>query len=163
MNQKNIGEINLNAADRLKEFLSRVDIYISCENLSPTKFNPEFAIAETFSLEQISKLTRDECFDYAYMLYQYTDHVASERSKCETALRWCENNLNSIIAHEIKDMSGEYLKYDIKVANILKTNDLASKINDWKLSAQSRLEPLKSREYNIRRKADILIEKGKRK
>ena len=37
------------------------------------------------------------------------------------------------------------------------------KINEWKLTAESRLDRIKNREYNIRKKADILIEKGKRK
>ena len=153
----------MNYADRLESFLKGIDDYITLKNLRPTKFNPEFAIAETFSIEQMGKLTREECFDYAYMLYQYSDHVSSERANCETVVRWCESNLNSVIASEIKDMAGEYIKYDIKAATIIREHDLARKINEWKLTAQGRLEPLKSREYNIRRKADILIEKGKRK
>ena len=150
-------------ADRLESFLKGIDDYITLKNLSPTKFNPEFAIAETFSIEQMGKLTREECFDYAYMLYQYADHVASERASCETIVRSCESNLNSVIASEIPDMAGEYLKHDIKVATIIREHELARKINEWRLTAQGRLEPLRGREYNIRKKAEILTEKGKRK
>ncbi len=57
----------------------------------------------------------------------------------------------------------QYAKHDVKVATILRSDDIASKINDWKLTAEGRLESIKNREYNIRRKADILIEKGKRR
>ncbi len=78
-------------------------------------------------------------------------------------MNWCESNLNSIVASEIPEMSGEYLKHDVKVATIRRTHELANKINEWKLTAQARLEPLKSRENNVRRKAEILLEKGRRK
>jgi len=161
--QKNIGENNLNAADRLKDFLDRIETYISCKNLAPTKFSEEFALAETLSLEQMDRLTRDDCFNFAYMLYQYADHVASEKASQETVMNWCEGSLNIIISSEIQDMAGEYLKHDIKVANILRSHDLARKIKDWQDVAKARLAKIVSREYNVRRKADILIEKGKRK
>ena len=153
----------MNAADRLKDFLEGIDTYISCKNLAPTKFSEEFAIAETLTLEQMDKLTRDDCFNFAYMLYQLADHVASEKASQETVVNWCQGSLNSIISSEIQDMAGEYLKHDIKVANILRNHDLARKIDEWKNVAQGRLAKIVSREYNIRRKADILIEKGRRK
>ena len=161
--QKNTGEKNLNAADRLKEFLERIETYISCNNLAPTVFSEEFAIAETLTLEQMDRLTRDDCFNFAYMLYQFADHVASEKANQETVVRWCEGSLNSIISSEIQDMAGEYLKHDIKVAKILRDHDLARKIKEWQDVAKARLGKIVSREYNIRRKADILIEKGRRK
>lgn len=163
MTQKSTGENKLNAADRLKNFLDGIETYISCRNLSPTKFSEDFAMAETLSLEQMDRLTRDECFNFAYMLYQYADHVASEKASQEMVVNWCEGNLNSIISSEIQDMAGEYIKHDIKVASILRSHDLARKIKDWQDVAKGRLGKIVSREYNVRRKADILIEKGKRK
>jgi len=153
----------LNAADRLKVFLEGIERYITAENLSPTKFNPEFAIAETLTLEQLDRLTQDECFNYAYQLYQYADHIAHERSKCENVVRWCRENSNSIIAHEITEIDVQFMKHETKVDLIKRNNDIARNITEWLITAESRLEPLKSREYNIRRKADILIEKGKRR
>jgi len=153
----------LNAADRLKHFLDGVDTYISCRNLSPTKFSEEFVLAEMLSLEQMDKLTKDECFNFAFMLYQYADHIASEKASQETVVNWCENSLNSIISTEIQEMAGEYLKHEIKVATILRNNDLAKKIKEWQDVAKARLAKTSSREYNIRRKAEILFEKGKRR
>jgi hypothetical protein len=151
------------ANERLKDFLDGINNYLSCKNLLPTAFHPEFAIAETLSLEQLDKLTQSECFSYAYMLYQYADHVSSERAKQDTVVRWCEDNLNKVIAGEMEDMSHVIAKHEMKVANILRTNDLANNINNWKTVAESRLASLSSREYSVRRKADCLMEKGKRK
>jgi len=44
MTLKNIGGKPLNAADRLKEFIDGINTYMSCKHLSPTPFNPEFAL-----------------------------------------------------------------------------------------------------------------------
>ena len=141
-----------------------IDSYITAKNVSPTKFNPEFAIAETLSIEQMEKLTQDDCFNFAYQLYQYADHVGTERAHCENVLRWCDNSLQSIISEALNSgIWDQYAKHDTKVATILRNDDLAGKINEWKMTASGRLENLKSREYNIRRKADIIMEKGRRK
>ena len=151
------------ASDRLTEFLDGIHKYLSCKNLLPTPFNPEFAIAETLSLNQLEKLTQSECFSHAYMLYQYADHISSERAKQDNVVRWCEDNLGRIIAHDIEDMANVIAKHEVKVAQILRSNDLASNINNWKTVAEGRLASLTSREYSVRRKADCLMEKGKRK
>lgn len=154
----------MNAADRLKEFLDGIDDYISLKNLkAPKNTSNEFQQAEELSLDNLDKLTQDQCFNYAFMMYQYADHVASEKASQETVVNWCENSLNSIISTEMEDMSHIIAKHEIKVANILKGNDLARKIDDWKNVAKGRLAKLVSREYNIRRKADILMEKGRRR
>jgi len=151
------------AADRLKEFLDGIESYITAKNITPSKFAPEFALADSLSTEQLERLTQDDCFNFAYHLYQYADHLARERAHCENVARWCDNSLQSIIAEAIPDMMGDYVKHDTKVATIIRNNEIAGKINEWKLTAEGRLENLKSREYNVRRKADILIEKGKRR
>tara|TARA_B100001059_G_C17835119_1_gene587530 strand:- start:4857 stop:5321 length:465 start_codon:yes stop_codon:yes gene_type:complete len=154
----------LTAAERLKEFLDGIEAYITAKNITPTKFNPEFAVAETLSLSNLDKLTQDDCFGYAYQLMQYVDHVGTERAQCENVIRWCENSLQSIISEALNSgVWDTYAKHETKVATILRNDDLARKINEWKLTAQGRLENIKSREYNVRRKADILFEKGKRK
>lgn len=159
-----IGENKLTAAERLKEFLDGVDNYITAKNITPTKFKPEFALAETLTLANLDRLTQGECFGYAYQLMQYVDHVGTERASCENVIRWCENSLQSIISEALSSgIWDTYAKHETKVATILRNDDLARKINDWKLTAQGRLENIKSREYNVRRKADILFEKGKRK
>lgn len=154
----------MNAADRLKNFLDGIDAYITAKNITPTPFNPEFALAETFNLEQMQKLTNDECLNYAYQLYQYADHLSHERAHCENVVRWCDNSLQSIIVDELRHgVWDQYAKHETKIATIIRDNEVAHKVNEWKLTAEGRLENLKSREYNVRRKADILIEKGRRK
>ena len=153
----------MDAQARLDDLIARINGYLKVKHLAPDTLNQDFIRADSLPLADMDRLTQDDCFNHAYQLCQYADHIGFERAELETITRWCENSLNSIISSEIDDMSGEYLKYEIKVARIIKHNDLAEKINEWLLLAQGRLEPLKNREYNVRKKADILIEKGKRK
>lgn len=154
----------MNAADRLSAFLDGINSYITAKNVVPTSFKADFAIAETLSLEDLEKLTQDECFNCSYQLYQFADHVAREKAHCENVVRWCSNTLQGIISDEISNgVWDQYAKHDTKVATILRNDELANRINEWKMTAEGRLENLKSREYNVRRKADILIEKGRRK
>ena len=141
-----------------------IETYIAAKNVIPTAFNQDFAVAETLSLEDMEKINQDDCFNYAYQLYQFADHVAKEKAHCENVIRWCNNTLQSIISVELDNgVWDQYAKHDIKVATILRNDDLANKINEWQMTAEGRLENIKGREYNVRRKADILIEKGKRK
>lgn len=154
----------MNAAERLKYFLDGIEAYIAAKNVVPTAFNTDFAVGETLSLEDMEKLNQDDCFNYAYQLYQFADHVSKERAHCENVIRWCNNTLHSIISVELNNgVWDQYAKHDIKVATILRNDDLANKVNEWKMTAEGRLENIKGREYNVRRKADILIEKGRRK
>ena len=149
------------AAEKLTEFLQNIDEYITCKHLGVSKFNPEWALAETFDISTMQSLTQQECFDYAFMLYQYADHINHERAEQQNISSWCDSSLNIILAKEFDNQV--IAKHEIKVANVLRRNVLAETIYKWKQNADSRLAILSNREYNIRKKADILIEKGKRK
>jgi hypothetical protein len=152
---------NQTAAERLKTFLKLVDEFITCNHLNVSKFSMEWAMAETFDIATMDTLTQDDCFNYAFMLYQYADHVGSQRAKMQNVIRWCETSLNSIMGQEFD--TELIAKHEVKYARVLRGNALAKKIHDWKDNAASKVEGITNREYNIRRKADILIEKGKRK
>ena len=160
----NIGERNLNSQDRLEYFLNGITEYIEGKNLSPCKFQEEFKLADDITEERLKTLTRDELFDQAFLLYQYADHVGQERAHTENVIRWCNDTLQRVIAYGVQHGEWDkYEKHDTKVATILANDAIAGAVNNWKLTAEGRLEHVKHREYNIKRKAEILIEKGKRK
>jgi len=164
MKTQSIGERNLNSQDRLEYFLNGITEYIEGKNLAPCEFKEEFQKADQISNERLKTLTRDELFDEAFLLYQYADHVGQERAHTENVIRWCNDTLQRVIAYGVQHGEWDkYEKHDTKVATILSNDAIASAVNNWKLTAEGRLEHLRNREYNIKRKAEILIEKGKRK
>jgi hypothetical protein len=156
------GEIKLNASERLKEFTQGIQNYIDCKNLGPPKFTAEHVLPEMYTTENLEKLTQDECFNGAFMLHQYADYISSEKASQEVVIKWCEKALNTIISTETEDMS-QYTKYEMKVAHVLKTHDLAKKIDEWKSVAEGRITAIGNKEYSVRKKADCLMEKGKKK
>ena len=86
----------MNASDRLQEFIQGIQNYIEGKNLGPTKFNKDYRIAETYSTEKLEKLTQDECFNGAFLLYQYADYINSEKASQEVVFNWCDKALNII-------------------------------------------------------------------
>jgi hypothetical protein len=151
----------MTAEDRLNDFLSKVNQYIDSKFLAPKEFDQECLASDNLSVGELNDMSRDDCFSHAYKLYQYADHLASERANQENVCRWCDLSLNSIMAQEIDNSM--IAKYEIKAARVILENELAATITKWKQHAESRLAKLSSREYNVRKKADILFEKGKRK
>ena len=121
----------MNASERLKEFTQGIQNYIDCKNLGPPKFTAEYVLPEMFTTENLERLTQDECFNSAFMLYQYADYVNSEKGSQEVVIKWCEKALNTIICTETEDMS-QYTRHDMKVAHVLRSHDLAKKIDEWK-------------------------------
>ena len=139
----------MTAAERLKEFLDGIEAYVTARNITPTKFNPEFAMAETLSMEDLDRLNQDECFGHAYQLMQYVDHVGTERAQCENVIRWCDNSLQSIISEALTSgVWDTYAKHETKVATILRNDELAKKINEF-LNSLKKLSLKKKSLINI--------------
>lgn len=152
----------MNASEKLENFIKNINNYIESKNFIGPAFSEEFKLPEALDISTMNTLTRDDCFNYAYMLYQYADTVATELNKNKSILSYCEDSLNKIISKEIINMP-QFTKHEIKAASVLLENEVAQKINEWKIIAQSRVDFLQNKEYNLRKKADCLIEKGKRK
>lgn len=152
----------MKAQDRFEQFLQGIDDYIAGADVKPPEFDEDYKVAENLTMEEMQKLTRDECFDYAFLLTQYSDHIASERHRQQTILYWCESNLNKIIINDYFQQP-EFTKHDLKMAAVLKENQLADKIDKWRLTAQCRVTFLEGREKNVRKKAELLHDKGRRK
>ncbi len=155
----------MTAQDRLQDFLDGINRYIEAKNLGPTEFNDEFRIPEQVSLKDMDNLTAGECFNYAYMLYQYADHINHEKSLQETVINWCNGSLLTIIVQESENFPTDWVKYtkhEVKEATIARENVVVKKIREWKDVAEARVASLKNKEYTVRKKADCLMEKGKR-
>lgn len=152
----------MNANERLTKFIDNINDYIESKNFNGPSFNEEFKEAEDFDLSKLNNLSRDECFNYGFMLYQYADFIGAELNKTKSIIAWCEDSLNQIYCNELINMP-QYTKHEIKIASIIKENEIAKHINNWKLTAEARVNFLQLKESNLRKKADCLIEKGKRK
>lgn len=158
----NSGEYKSSVAKELEKFTTSLSDYFSGLKVDKTKHREDFNIVELMSAQEVDALTKDGCFNAAYTMYQYADYISVDLNKCRAILAWCENSLNEIVSREINDLP-QFNKYEIKVAEVLRSNQVAKNLHEWKTQAQARINFLESKEQNIRRRAECLIEKGKRK
>lgn len=144
------------------DFLDRIDEYLENKNLGAKKYSDEFRIPEELDLDEIRKLSQDDCFNYSFLLCNYLNHTTSERAKQEAVIVYSNNALNKIVAREYNEIN-VYGNQEIKVAIICRENEVAQKLLQFKSVAEARVLFLKNKEYNLRKQVDCLLEKGKRK
>ena len=60
------------------------------------------------------------------------------------------------------DFQNVYANNDLKTQMIIKENSVAQKLVEFKSVAETRILSLKNKEFNVRKKADCLLEKGRK-
>jgi len=155
------GENILKASEKLSEHLNLINAYIDLSNTKFSSFREEYLLVANLSSDELKKLTQQETFDTAYLLYGYATYIQDEINKNKIALSWCNDQLEKlVVAHN--DEFGQYTKHEVKRQIIIKDNNYAASVDRMREVAESRLQALDGKVYELKRKADILLEKAKR-
>jgi hypothetical protein len=155
------GENVLKASEKLSEHLNSINAYIDLGNTKFSSFREEYLLVANLSSDELKKLTQQETFDTAYLLYGYATYIQDEINKNKIALNWCNDQLEKlVVAHN--DDFGQYTKHEVKRQIIIKDNNYAASVDRMREVAESRLQALDGKVYELKRKADILLEKAKR-
>lgn len=125
------------------------------------KFNEEWATAADADSALLRALTKDETFEFAYLLYAYSSHVQDELNMQKIALDWCNDKLDKMVAKNYHQFDS-YMKYETKRNMIVINDEYARVVDHYREIALSRVQSLENKAKDLRRKADILLEKGKR-
>ena len=75
------GDNQLKASERLADHIKSVEEYINISNVSYSTFNVEYIVASNLTRDDLSKLTTQEMFDAAYLLYGYSTYIQDEINK----------------------------------------------------------------------------------
>jgi hypothetical protein len=157
-----IGDNKLSTAkENLEQHIKDIDDYINSHNTKFSSFREEFLLVADLPLDTLKKLTKDELFDNAYILYSYASYIQDDINRNKIALDWCNDQIEKLIVKH-NDSFDKYTKHESKKQIIAQDNVYAAKIDQMRLVAESRLQALDGKVYEIKRKADILLEKGKR-
>jgi len=158
----NTGENKLSTAkENLEQHIKDIDDYINSHNTKFSSFREEFLLVADLPMESLKKLTKDELFDNAYILYSYASYIQDDINRNKIALDWCNDQLEKLVVKH-NDSFDKYTKHESKRQIIVQDNNYAAKVDQMRLVAESRLQALDGKVYEIKRKADILLEKGKR-
>lgn len=155
------GDKELTASEKLADHIAAINNYIELGNLKFSGFKEEFLLISDMSTEQLRNLTQAEMFDAAYLLYGYATYIQEEINKNKIALNWCNNELEKMIVKYSNDF-GQYTKHESKKYILAQNNSYAASLEKMREVAESRLQGLDGKVFELKRKADILMEKGKR-
>ena len=156
------GENKLKTAnEQLAELRTMVDEFLANNNTKFANFKEEFLLAADFSQEQIRALTKDELFENSYILYSYASYIQDEMNMQKIALNWCNDKLDKMVAKNINEFN-PYTKHDMRRQLIVMNDEFAKAVDYYREIAETRIQSLEGKVYEIKRKADILMEKGKR-
>ena len=155
------GETQLKASERLAEHIKGIDEYIAMSNVSYSAFNVEYIVASNLTREDMSTMTSQEMFDSAYLLYGYSTYIQDEINKNKVALSWCNDQIEKLVAANLNNFD-QYTKHDVKRQIIIRENSYAASVDQMRLVAESRLQSLEGKTYELKRQGDILLERAKR-
>jgi hypothetical protein len=155
------GEKESKASDKLAEHISSITDYINGANAKFSSFREEYLLVADLSIDQIKKYTQSELFDAAYLLYGYATYLQDEINKNKVALNWCNDQMEKLIVKH-NDEFGQYTKHESKKHILSQSNSYAASLENMRQIAEARLCSLDGKVYELKRKADILLEKGKR-
>ncbi len=157
------GENKLKTAnEQLAELRVMVDDFLNASHARfNKKFNEDWERAANASRDTLSILTRDEMFDYAYILYSYSTHLQDELNMQKIALNWCNDKLDKMVAKNMNEFS-PYTKHDMRRQLIVMNDEFARAVDHYREIAETRIQAMEGKVYELKRKADILLEKGKR-
>ena len=155
------GEIQLKASERLAKHIERIDDYLDLSNVRFATFREEFLEASNMPIDKIKMLTQQELFDRAYILYGYSSYVQEEINKNKVVLDWCNDQIEKLVVGNLHNFD-QYTKHEVKRQSIIRENSYAAKCDQMRGVAEARLQSLEGKVYELKRKGDILLEKGKR-
>ena len=159
----NNGENKLKtASEQLADLKAMVDDFLDA---SHARFNQTFRedwhVCANADKQTISSLTRDELFTWAYELYSFSTHLQDELNMQKIAHNWCNDKLDKMVAKNHEQFS-PYTKYEQRRPLIIVNDEYAAAVDHYREIAESRIQALEGKIYELKRKADILMEKGKR-
>lgn len=155
------GDKELKASDKLAKHLDSIEQYINSSNTKFSSFREEYLLVSDLSADALKKLTQAEAFDAAYLLYGYATYIQDEVNKNKVALSWCNNEMEKLIVQH-SDTFGQYTKHESKKYILAKNNSYAASLENMREIAEARIQSLDGKVFELKRRADILLEKGKR-
>lgn len=149
------------AKETVEDFLQKLDDFVNETNCQFATFKPEFMTAANMSMDELKALGKDDCFNNADLLYGYASYVNDQYTRQKVVHDLCTDQLEKMVAKN-NDKFSQYTKHDAKIQLIIVDNEYAKSIDHYRQIAQARMQSLYDKIYELKRKADILTEKGKR-
>lgn len=149
------------AKETIEDFVAKLDQFTNETNTKFANFREEFLLYADMSQAKIKELNQQELFDAAFTLYSYASYIQDQINRQKVVYDLCNDQLQKLVAKHNEEFS-PYTKHEAKMQLIVVNNEYASVIDGYRQIAGARMQELDGKVYELKRKADILTEKGKR-
>lgn len=149
------------AKETIEDFVAKLDQFTNETNTKFANFREEFLLYADMSQAKIKELNQQELFDAAFALYSYASYIQDQINRQKVVYDLCNDQLQKLVAKHNEEFS-PYTKHEAKMQLIVVNNEYASVIDGYRQIAGARMQELDGKVYELKRKADILTEKGKR-
>lgn len=158
------GQAESKAVDeRLKEAESILNEYDSRFLVNKLIVNPEVDNILEMKQNELRALSREDCFNYAFILAQFAAALQKEHNRQYAKLKWANHNLDIVVGSEYANYGDKFTKYEVKKILIIEDNIYAKTLNKIILDAITKLEEFNFISTRISNMSDILKEYGKGK
>ena len=87
------------ASEQLADLKAMIDDFLNASHARfNKKFDEEWQTAANADVQTLKSLTKDELFDWSYILYSYSTHLQDELNMQKIALEWCNDKLDKMVA-----------------------------------------------------------------
>tara|TARA_R100000008_G_C3519823_1_gene133352 strand:+ start:144 stop:647 length:504 start_codon:yes stop_codon:yes gene_type:complete len=153
------GKEELNAVEkRVEEVESLISEYQASLGL-PTSFtNSDLGQYLNLRIEQIRKMSPEQCAEASFALAQQALYVQQEINKHNQRINWAKTNINVIVTGTIDQYGGKFTPFESRKVLAIKDNDYASKLQELVVKAQQMVDTLAYIPAKIKFVADMLSE-----
>lgn len=106
------------------------------------KDNKEIEQYLTFSREDFSKLSGDECGEIAASLALFSFNLSKEQNRQSARVGWCESNIDLAVIGTLESYKTSYQTYNEKRLLAINGNSYAKALEKLRISAQTRLSEI---------------------
>jgi hypothetical protein len=153
----------MNGEERFEVFKSSIEDWINLHGIQAVKPNPAIDEILNINRDQLRRLTHNQCLEYAYELYAYSEYLDSLLCKEQIAFDWADDSIWYVIADKIDQYGDKYTKWQEKYFKAVKENPLATQIVKVKTYSGARIKVLQNKISTIKKMSETLSSLAKRK
>lgn len=127
--------------DKLAATVKVLDDYSKGVGLDTIQYNSDVEIVLKLNFESLSKMSADELASSAFILDQYALFLQRQINREKAKTNWAKSNLDVVVAENGQNFD-KYTKYELRIATIIKENDIARNLNQIIVKATTRLDEL---------------------
>ena len=153
------GNIESNRVDeRIQEVESLLLQYQKSLGIAPPLHTSDIGKYLNMTIEQIRKMSPEECAEASFAIAQQALYVQQETNKHNQRINWAKTNINMMVTQHIDQYGSKYTPFESRKILAIKDNEYTSKLYELATRAQQVVDMLAYVPSKIKFIADMLSE-----